>query len=978
MATESVQSDSLRTGRSASDVSTIKSGRHHNKGDISSRSSDFGDKISVDNYEKLSPLHESLVEALSASQVLQAVHIEVKNESYWYHMRKRMGPKKHMALIVKYNTTSLRWESFIFKMKLRDEDMEVVPKKTIVGNYKTKWAAYKAAEAAAKERDMNPAKNKKLADIMPAEKIMSTHFRILVVSDRFHHLNIVQRHRLVYEELIKAIGVNIAPMDDPLGINGTAEDQHNCKKGLGTSAPERLRLGSVYGNRMCSLDLFRFLLPDDHTPLTLMVDTRTPSQWRPEVYKPPLSERLGAAHNDLRALQITGAAQPKSHQSRVKKLTTVVNHEMLHQLELQQHHVGGPASTALRQSQSAKHVGTSGHSVHSTHSASGDDESTQSSLVNTYRTTSAGDNKTAEWMDSLGLDAAVSGVKYKKLGGIYGHFFNDLSPEIREMVMSKYKDNKHLIRDEGNLEILQLIAQQKKERQTEDTNQPRTNISMMRAKQQAAAVSGEYDKGTASEHEMMEEVNISNLRMNRAAIRLQRVRRMYIWHRAVKQHWWHHYAALTIQRCLRAHFGRQYVQLYRSLRPRAAVRIQRCYRTAQSRVLLRIWQWMVYQMTRIVLPKIKRFIRNCFLSWLRRRDVYAIKIQSIVRGFVGRARCFKKLGERHFFRVVFPKAALLIQKVIRGFMGRCAMKVHLEKVLHAHIVIPAAIRLQRIYRGRLGKLELARLRVRAAAVATLQKHIRIFVHRMWAQQMHTELVRKRSATKIQRVYRGTLDRQLYRMKAHIRWYNTKYIPAIILVQSVVRRFRAVRYVHGILSKNRAVIKIQTAYANYCARKLAKAVTRDLRKMREFRAVSNIQRYVRRRLAIVAYRRKKLEYNGRITMAAKVIMRAWTNYLLSRRYKHLLDEHRRKAYLRRIEKYVENRLDVHEDVKEIRVDIALATRAIERLKERIKLVEEFRAQASIRQGKVKIEMSELKVEDFERGIYFNFDWCCICC
>lgn len=40
------------------------------------------------------------------------------------------------------------------------------------------------------------------------------------------------------------------------------------------------------------------------------------------------------------------------------------------------------------------------------------------------------------------------GVKYKKLGGIYGHFFNDLSPGVRELVMGRYKENKELIRDE--------------------------------------------------------------------------------------------------------------------------------------------------------------------------------------------------------------------------------------------------------------------------------------------------------------------------------------------------------------------------------------------------------------------------------------------------------------------------------------------------------------------------------------------------
>jgi stress-induced morphogen len=983
MSEKSSLETSIKSSRSVkSDVSNFKSSRHSVNDDP------------TENYEKLSPLHEKLYQALSESEVLSALHVDVRNDSYWYHMRKRMGPKKQGALIVKFHENSQKWESYIFKMKVREEDMEIVPKKSLTGSYKSKWAAYKASEAATKERDANPAKNKKLGEILLPEKIMSTHFRILVVSEQFHRMSTIDRHCLVYEELIRAIGVNILPMDNPLGLHGAAitspensgshtpggtarssGSSSDLKKGLGRCAPTRLKLASIYGQTMCSLPLFRFLLPDDAHPLCLMVDARTPSQWRPEIYKPPLSERLGSAHNSMRALQMDAAAKPKSHQVRVKKLTTVVTHEMLHQIELSAHHVSGAGST--RKASNASHS-TSGIAEASSpllaspmHAPMGDDDASFASYQSQRSASPEKTSQTIKHLDSIGLDAAVSGVKYKKLGGIYGHFFNDLSPDIRELVMSKYKDNKTLIRDESNLEIMKLHAQLKKEAHTADTNQPVTNISRMRAKQQAATVAGEYDKGTSSEAEMLQEVNISNLRMERAAVRLQRIRRMYIWHRAVKKYWWQHYAAMTVQRCVRGHFGRQYAALFRSLRPRAAVRIQRCFRTSQSRVFLRIWQYIAYKLTRIVLPKIKRFIRNCFLSWLRRRAVYATRIQAIVRGFNGRARYYKKLGEVYYFTQVFPVAALKIQKVIRGFLGRCRMRTHLNAVLHRHIVIPATIRIQRIYRGRLAKFVLAKLKVRAAAVKTLQDFIRAFVHRMWQHQLDLEVKRKHAATQIQRLYRGALDRQLYRMKAHIRWYNTRYIPAIIYIQACTRRYRAAKYVYFLKSKNRAVLKIQQSYANYCAKKLAKAVVRDLRKMREFRAASNIQRYVRRRIAIVAFRRKQLEYKGKITAAAKIIMRAWTNYLLSRRYKHLLDEHRRKAFGRRIEKLIENREDVHMDVKEIQVDIALATRAIERYKDRIKLVETFEAQASIRQGKVKLEMSQLKPEDFERGE-------CLCC
>ena len=45
--------------------------------------------------------------------------------------------------------------------------------------------------------------------------------------------------------------------------------------------------------------------------------------------------------------------------------------------------------------------------------------------------------KDARMSDSLGLPPQVSGVQYAQLGGIYGHFFNDLQPEVRAMVLER-------------------------------------------------------------------------------------------------------------------------------------------------------------------------------------------------------------------------------------------------------------------------------------------------------------------------------------------------------------------------------------------------------------------------------------------------------------------------------------------------------------------------------------------------------------
>jgi len=752
--------------------------------------------------------------------------------------------------------------------------------------------------------------------------------------------------------------------------------------GLGVCPPTKLKLGSIYGANMCDLELFHFFLPsDDGGPVTFMIETKTPSQWRPDLYKPPLSERTGGAHLDLHAVQIKAAAQPRGQKMRVKKLATVVDHNLLHQMELSQHHHsrGNSPAKARRHSVSpSRPASSSSFSLPlqqslleegSTSLASLSQQSLQSlqnsSTVQQQQEQEKADKQAAQMADSLGLHEAVSGVKYKKLGGIYGHFFNDLSPEIRELVMSKYKDNKNLIRDESNQDIIDFRAKQKKQAQ-EESHQPKTTMSMMRAKQQASAVSGEYDKGTATEHDMLDDVQVSNFRMERAAIRLQRVRRMFVWHRAVKWFWWRTYGAITIQRVVRAYFGRQYAALYRSLRPRAAIFIQRSFRDSRSRVFIRVWQWLSYRLTRTVLPKIKRFIRNCFISWIARRNTYAIRIQKICRGFIGRARFYKKLGEWYYFTQVFPRAALMIQKVIRGFLGRCQVRTHLEMVLQAQVDWPATIRMQRIYRGRLAKKVLERLRLEHQCLLLLQDFFRRKVRRIWDQMVYVEKMRKIAATNIQRVYRGTLDRELYRMKAHIRWYNTKYIPAIILVQSCTRRHHATRYVRGLISRKRSAMYIERVYKDYCDRKMARMVLDSRKTLRIFKMTSIMQKYVRRWLVRIQYHRKLLEHDGRIRLAAKIIARAWNNFVLSRRYRHLLDEHRRKMNHQKIHKYIENRKELHVDIGEIENDLAIAHKSIDRLKDRIRLVEEFQAQASIRAGTVKREMSELQVEDFERG------------
>jgi len=251
--------------------------------------------------EKISPIHENILHTLKQSSILLPIFINVKNESYWYIQRNRLGPKKHLSLIVKYNDNKCEYESNIYKMKLRESDMEIVPLKHFVGYYKTKWLAYKHGEIACRERDGNPAKqinnskhdsskknsskldnNNNKHDNIDINKIRSTHFRIIIVSQIFYRMNNIDRLSLIYEELIKSdlLGAYIKPNnnnnnnesiyhnDNSTHKNNTLNTTTTTNEGskmissslsssslssLGRCAPLKLKLASTYGAHVCSL-----------------------------------------------------------------------------------------------------------------------------------------------------------------------------------------------------------------------------------------------------------------------------------------------------------------------------------------------------------------------------------------------------------------------------------------------------------------------------------------------------------------------------------------------------------------------------------------------------------------------------------------------------------------------------------------------------------------------------------------------------
>ena len=393
-------------------------------------------------------------ECLSNSVILTPLHIEVSDQSFWYNMRRKLGIRKHSAVIYEQNSTSGRWESYIYKLRPRDEDLQIMPQKSFLTSHPTRWSAYKHCEAALEERD-SAATNPGQIFLFAGEQ--TAFLRITVVSEVFDRKAHLDRLVIVYRELLTGLGKNILPPND------------SNPPGFSRCAPSQMTHLSTFGRDVCGLPLFRFLLFD--VPVVFSVDAKTPSQWEKMRYQPPVSERYGSAHTGITASRINPTAQPLASRKRLKMLAKV----------------GSPATTSFS-------------------------PSTKSPSPPKMRSVSA---------DQLGISTTqIPGQKWNG-GGFYGHFFEDLQAPLKSLIMDEHTRNKKLIQREGFL-------RQDRTKRNNQSGRPKTTLDALRSTTSGANGLSEYDKGTHSEHEMVEEVYIRARNIERICIRIQR-----IWRRKV-------------------------------------------------------------------------------------------------------------------------------------------------------------------------------------------------------------------------------------------------------------------------------------------------------------------------------------------------------------------------------------------------------------------------------------------------------------
>lgn len=875
----------------------------------------------VDN---LPDVHVSIISALQNSSDLRPTFVNVRNESYWYKSRKNLGGKKQMACVLEQNKQNLRWDSYMFVLKVREEDGEIAPQRKYLSTHNTRLAAIKHCENSCKERDSYP--NATIAKYMDKNDFLATHFRIQIVSDRFYHMTNFERIAYVYSVLLSSMGTY--PYSD-----------NNYGKPIGSRycPPSTLKLGSFYGSNMCHLQLFKSIQRDNSSPLStqfepmFIIEALTPSQWRPKIYPAPLTERFGKSHIESKSLNIELGADMKSQKNRILTLASTDTSN--------RHDFPGTTNTA--------------RSAQTNSAPSSPDNGSKSSSNNTLRVAP---------QELLGLDSAVLHNTYgKRIGGVYSHFFKDLSPGVKKMLMDQYVENKLLIQNEG----ARNKARNDKKRAVKQENVPKTTMSILRTKAQASMTTADYDKGTSSEKEMIEEFLIHAKKVERISIRLQRMWRIRTLFRARRYIWKREYAVLTVQRVLRGYFARLYFQLYKKLVPIAKDRIVDCYRGYRRRKMFAAWVAMVRIAMAKILPLFKRFIRKCYTRWQVRHNAAAVVIQSLLRAYIARVKVYKIHGQR-YLTAYLTKHAIKIQRMIRGRRGR---KIALERLSIKLVIlvdIPAAILIQKIQRGIIGR-QLAKLKLLQKLKAIIiQKYLLGHYYRMKYLHLKLVMLQKYAATQIQKNYRGRLDRELVKFRRHAIWYRDKFIPGVLLTQSVIRRRSAIIYVKDLKKRSKAATKIQATYRAYRSKLIYLEFKRMLLlKLKGVKAIL-IQTMIRGYHARRRFRKEVYKVVGRRIFAAKVILRAWVNFCARRRYETIMEEFRFKTNFEKLKKLKECREEVIKDISEISHDLHHSKTVIEKCKQRASMLDAFVVEANMRLPVIETEMRGMTGEDIDTG------------
>ncbi|CAN0023331.1 unnamed protein product, partial [Ectocarpus sp. 12 AP-2014] len=729
---------------------------------------------------------------------------------------------------------------------------------------------------------------------------------------------------------------------------------------------------------------------------SLLVDCRTPAQWRAETYPPTEQELWGPARSGHRTL----ANHPRVKEGAVRSTMERIIAE----------------SKVLREAAPKfEHFDRFGES-------NGDADQSKGNPPPPKK--SGGESDGAGHQPNT--NPSVAAPAATKAGRTHPHFFHGLGPNARKLFMELYTENRsrllapisrrsadvagpvassgrHLpaapappdgtsltspatARNGSQLSRSRQQQQQQQHEKQHEKTPPREEGKSPRSVSGSFAAVGGGGGGAAAaaadnvrhaagafaaagpppdlDAGVLDRYGVLLGRLVEAATRIQRVRRLGGLPRAARRLRRRQRAVLAVQRVFRGHLGRRYASMWKVVAVLAATRLSAGWRRFSAQRKFLAFRARARAGAIGLQALFRGHVARRYAAWVAAHYFAARNIQRGGRGFTARQvvpRCHarRKRATRAFELCGLP-AILLIQRSIRGFLVRKAYKRRFQEAVRVKVIVPSAGVLQKCWRGKKGREEGTLRRQLWAAAIEIQRHVRGFRRRMWWARVLFCRLEHAMATRIAAVGRGYIDRELVKARRAQRHFLHTITPACVLIQSQWRGYTRRRDLAKHKQRWLAALFIQVAYRGAVFRRHARRRYEAWLVRHKGFSATKIQCLFRQWQSRQSYRALNVEASWRRTFATRIILRSWRSYKMNLALDELKEQWR-------VEKAALELGGAQRDIQEIKGDLDLCTddiaavkKSISNAKRRIKDLTEFRKEARLRLPLVERQIENLTV------------------
>ena len=378
------------------------------------------------------------------------------------------------------------------------------------------------------------------------------------------------------------------------------------------------------------------------------------------------------------------------------------------------------------------------------------------------------------------------------------------------------------------------------------------------------------------------------------------------------------YSILCIQKIIRGYQARKFYQWWKKMFPIAAKRVQKRYRNYLGAKELEMWSWMVWRILKILRPCVYRFLKKYIKLWRENRNNKAVIIQSVLHMWKYRAIYLRILHKRKQI-----KCCIQIQCFYRRYLSRCIYLILKEEDRVRRIDVPAAILIQKTFRGKIYGRCIWRQKRTIYENALIIQNFFIYVkyYRQRCRKCVASLKREFSSIIIQKIFRGYVERMKYKLILDKEYYHNIYIPTIIYIQAIVRSFLCRKHFLQMVAEINAAVVIQKYFRKRKRHFFHKTEFQKMVEQQKHESAIKIQALMRRCICRIQYSKRLLLHHAKVLHASKTILHCWQSFKARKHMQLLLDNHRIIFYNKEIQK-VQHAIQtiLTDDILEIKTDI----------------------------------------------------------